>query len=293
MKAKDMQLEPRKFFVDKNAKRPVTQEDTWCYLGGDTNKWGDVVTIPNLPDYNTVFVKLDGRVIRSKKCGETWFLQVIPFDKPPRSRIRVFIRCSESLGTNYDSTVYMCKNNPNFIEHLKEVQRRLNVEPELASLPEFEYENAKAQISQEFPRHYDENAWKYIATVLFVPTHNIYGYREDKLLGVWLLQGIPYNNPICYGIRVREQKIGIDPYVVQRIGEADPKLGPDAIQEMLKADPDFDFTHAPGVIRRMRKSDLDFIREMLKVNSKFASAPYVVRRIRNVINLYKSNGEWR
>lgn len=292
MKSRDMLLQPGKFFADETAKRPVNELDSWCHLDDDASKWGIVVTIPSVPKHDIVFPNLDGHVIRSATDGENLLLQVIPFDKPQRSKIRVFV-APENFPHDFDSdedpnvgpefVSQMRKVDAWFSSDLARFQRQLQVENDFTMVPAFEYEDA-----QELKEYYNPIYWRYVVTFTFLPRYDVDGYGQTDCTRKWLLHAIPCYLPLHYGIRVRERKLAIDRRIVSRIQKIDVNRGTAFVRKVLEEDPDVDFAHAPGYVRRLSKRDLEFIRRMLEVDPDYIRAPYVVRQIRNVVNLRKS-----
>jgi len=297
MQTRNRQVQPDKFFADKNARRPVTQEDKWCYRKLSLEEWGDIVTIQSLPTHNTNLTKLNAHIIRSKKCGREWQLQTVPYNSSNRTKIRVFVHSdiaeriistvNNSSGLDRGS-VLLNQVSQRASYYLGLVQRIVGVNSDFDTSPDFEYESNTNPA--EIHEWYNYCSWTYVGTLLFLPTHKTGNFHATCFdHNDCLLQGFPCDKPLCYEIKVHERKIAIDPYVVQRIRGSDSQLGPAAIRKMLEVDPNFDFAHAPGIIRRMGKRDLDFIRWMLKADPDFVLKPYVIREITNVVNLRKAD----
>lgn len=76
--------------------RPVNKNDKWCYHSeipaeGEA-PWGYVITIPYVPNVNTVLDHVDGHIIRCKKhCGKL-FLQVVKKEFAPKYGVKSFER---------------------------------------------------------------------------------------------------------------------------------------------------------------------------------------------------------
>lgn len=71
--------------------REVTAKDSWCVRSaqkkeGEKAPWGYVVTIP-IPKKGVDLKRIDGSVVRTKKRGKFFLLQVIPSLKDPQYRI--------------------------------------------------------------------------------------------------------------------------------------------------------------------------------------------------------------
>lgn len=71
--------------------RPVTKKDSWCVRSakkkeGEEAPWGYVVTVP-IPKKGVDLKRIDGSVVRTKKRGKFFLLQVIPSSKNPQYRI--------------------------------------------------------------------------------------------------------------------------------------------------------------------------------------------------------------
>lgn len=99
MSKRKKQMQSEKCYLLDYDIRPVTKSDKWCerkvYKGqipkGEA-PWGYIVTIPYMPNQNTMLENVDGYIIRSKKhCGKL-LLQIIKKDYAPQYGVKSFAR---------------------------------------------------------------------------------------------------------------------------------------------------------------------------------------------------------